>query len=252
MSILANMPYKMLSLIMTGIMAALSFSSDYVHAELKYRGIKIAPEHRCSPYDRENYPYSQSVELDIIENFEGLIYGPYSGTCFHSRYETDIEHIISLSEAHDSGLCAMGPDIQQQFASDPLNLTLASRQVNRHQKSAKDLSEWLPTMNACWYAERTLQVRRKYGLTIDFNEANAIEWVLSACESTAMVVECKVRTEPKPKTNSDNAILVQYDDDGNGRITCREAIRHDIAPVHKSHPAYAFMLDGDGDGTVCE
>ena len=38
----------------------------------------------------------------------------------------------------------------------------------------------------------------------------------------------------------------------NGRITCAEARRHGIAPVHSDHPAYAFMRDGDGDGVVCE
>ena len=27
---------------------------------------------------------------------------------------------------------------------------------------------------------------------------------------------------------------------------------HGIAPVTRSHPAYAFMRDGDGDGVVCE
>ena len=200
---------RILILITVCLTGSLSFVSYFAHAELKYRGIKVEPEHRCSPYDRENYPYPQSVELEIIESLGGLIYEPYTGTCFHSQYETDIEHIISLSEAHDSGLCAMEPDIQQQFASDLLNLTLASRKLNRYQKSAKDLNEWLPIMNACWYAERTLQVRRKYGLTIDFNEANAIERVLSTCASTSMLVECKIRTAPKPKMEHDNAILVQ-------------------------------------------
>ena len=38
----------------------------------------------------------------------------------------------------------------------------------------------------------------------------------------------------------------------NGRITCAEARRHGIAPVHSDHQAYEFMRDGDGDGVVCE
>ena len=46
--------------------------------------------------------------------------------------------------------------------------------------------------------------------------------------------------------------LELYDDNGNGRITCAEARKHGIAPVHRGHPAYAYMRDGDGDGTVCE
>ena len=47
-------------------------------------------------------------------------------------------------------------------------------------------------------------------------------------------------------------VLARYDDNGNGRITCREARRHGIAPVRRGHPAYRYMRDGDGDGVVCE
>ena len=46
--------------------------------------------------------------------------------------------------------------------------------------------------------------------------------------------------------------LRRWDDNGNGRITCAEARRHGIAPVPRSHPAYGFMFDRDGDRVVCE
>ena len=46
--------------------------------------------------------------------------------------------------------------------------------------------------------------------------------------------------------------LALYDDNRDGKITCAEATRHGIAPVHRSHPAYRFMRDGDEDGIVCE
>ena len=52
--------------------------------------------------------------------------------------------------------------------------------------------------------------------------------------------------------SSAGSARVQWDDDGNGRVTCAEARRHGIAPVPRSHPAYAYMRDGDGDGVVCE
>ena len=58
-----------------------------------YRGVVIAPENRCTPYDRQDYPYSQSVEQRIVAAL-GKVYGPYSGTCFTSTGETDIEHMV--------------------------------------------------------------------------------------------------------------------------------------------------------------
>ena len=223
-----------------------------------YRGVRIAPEARCSPYDRDDYRYPQSVELEVIAGI-GKIYGPYTGQCFATRGETDIEHIVALSEAHDSGLCAASAATRSRFARDVLNLTLASPRVNRYEKGARDAAEWQPVRNACWFAQRTLEVRRKYGLSIDRREANAIERTLAGCASTEMVVlECgvpaqsggNVRRSPQPRVGVD--ALERWDDNGNGQITCAEARRHGIAPVPRGHPAYPFMRDGDGDGVVCE
>ena len=73
-----------------------------------WRGLAVAPEDRCSDYDADDYHYSPSVEPRIVEA-QGGIYGPYTGTWFDSIKDTDIEHIVARSEAHDSGLCAASP-----------------------------------------------------------------------------------------------------------------------------------------------
>ena len=151
------------------------------------RGIAIAPENRCSPYDSDEYRYSPSVEPRIVAAQGGNIYSPYTGTWFKTIKETDIEHIVARSEAHDSGLCAASAATRKKFASDLLNLTLASPSVNRHQKSDKDVAEWLPRLNQCWYVDRTLQVRQKYNLTIDRREAEAAEQILAQCTTTEML-----------------------------------------------------------------
>ena len=219
-----------------------------------WRGITVAAEHRCSPYDSDDYPYSPSVEPKIVAELEG-IYGPYTGTWFESIRETDIEHIVARSEAHDSGLCVATSATRRQFASDLLNLTLASPSVNRHQKVANDPAEWLPALNQCWYVDRVIQVRRQYGLTIDPAEAQAIDQVLAGCASTEMVVlNPGSAIPPTPTTAPAGEVdaLARYDDNNNGRITCAEARNHGIAPVHRGHPAYQYMRDADGDGVVCE
>ena len=52
-----------------------------------WHGLEVAPEHRCSPYDRKaDYPYPQSVEQQIVRGL-GAVYGPYrtvraSGTVY--------------------------------------------------------------------------------------------------------------------------------------------------------------------------
>ena len=149
-----------------------------------WRGLAIAPEHRCAPYDRDDYRYSQSVEAEIVATMGGRVYGPYTGRHYSTTRQTDIEHIVAVSEAHDSGLCAAGSDLRRRFASDLLNLTLAAPEVNRcgsGGKCAFDFAEWLPPLNRCWYAARIVAVKRAYALTVDRREAAALERVLSSC-----------------------------------------------------------------------
>ena len=100
-----------------------------LHAQqTSWRGLVVAPERRRTPYD--DYRYPQSVEDRIVDELGG-IYGPYTGRWFASKTETDIEHMVARSEAHDSGLCAADPATRRRFASDLLNLTLAGPRMNR-------------------------------------------------------------------------------------------------------------------------
>ena len=154
-----------------------------------WNGLVVAPEDRCAPYDRKLYPYPQSVEPEIIRSMGGRIYGPYTGRYFSTRRDTDIEHIVAVSEAHDSGLCAADSRTRRRFASDLLNLTLASPEVNRCNASGKcayDASDWLPPKNRCWFAARIVAVKRKYALTVDAREASALHRILSSCTSIDM------------------------------------------------------------------
>lgn len=221
-----------------------------------WRGLAVAPEHRCAPYDRGDYPYPQSVEPRIVASMGGRVFGPYTGRYFAGRGETDVEHMVATSEAHDSGLCAADAATRRRFAGDLLNLTLASPDVNRHQKGGKDAGEWMPRRNRCWFAGRVVAVRLKYGLTVDAREARALERVLSGCASTGMDMAAgqAPAADSTPGAAAPGAAdaLRRYDDNRNGRITCKEARKHGIAPVRREHPAYRFMRDGDGDGVVCE
>ena len=256
-------PMTAITLAVLAIAAVLAAGYGHAFAVDTWRGLAVAPEHRCSPYDHAEYRYSQSVEPAIVASMGGRIYGPYTGRHYRSMRETDIEHIVAVSEAHDSGLCAAGTDLRRRFASDLLNLTLAAPDVNRcggGGKCAYDAAEWQPSMNRCWFAARVVAVKRKYDLTVDRREAAALDRILSACTSTAMVFrdrasgaapERQTAARDEPSSGAVDA-LARWDDNGNGRITCKEARRHGIAPVPHGHPAYEFMRDGDNDGVVCE
>ena len=147
--------------------------------------LTTAAEDRCSSYDRDDYPYSQSVEDAIIAELGG-IFSPYTGEVFETKYETDIEHMVATSEAHDSGLCAANNAERSRFASDLMNLTLASPELNRNEKRGYDVAEWQPLKNRCWFAGRVIAVRKKYRLTIDHAERQALENILGSCSSLVL------------------------------------------------------------------
>ncbi len=262
----------MLLAVLAIVIAGIADRGQALGAET-WGGLVTAPEHRCAPYDRDDYPYSSSVEAEIVAAMGGRIYGPYTGRYFLSTGRTDIEHIVAVSEGHDSGLCAADQTVRRRFASDLLNLTLAAPEVNRCSgagKCAHDAADWLPAVNQCWFASRVITVKFKYSLTVDRDEAFALQRVLSDCTTTD-IVYTNLETDgptvftdleaPEPTTPSapeparsapSSEVLALYDDNRNGRITCAEARSHGIAPVPRDHPAYPFMRDGDGDGVVCE
>ena len=84
---------------------------------------------------------------------------------------TDIEHIVALAEAHDSGI---DDDRRRDIASDLDNLTIADPTVNRSQKGARDAAEWMPTHHGAWFADRVIRVKLEYGLTVDPAERDAL------------------------------------------------------------------------------
>ena len=161
-----------------------------------WRGLVVAAEDRCSPYDADDYPYSPSVEDRIVAQLGG-VFSPYTCELFDSTAETEIEHVVARSEAHDSGLCSADAATRRRFSEDLDNLTLAAPALNRHEKSGNDAAEWMPDENRCWFAQTVLDVRREYSLTIDQREADALERVLSGCSSTA--ISCTLPTEPEPE-----------------------------------------------------
>ena len=219
-----------------------------------WRGLTVAPEERCAPYDADDYSYPQSVENGIVRSL-GDVYSPYTCESFDSTRETDIEHIVARSEAHDSGLCKADADTRTQFARDLLNLTLASPALNRSQKSDRDAAEWLPDQNRCWFAQTVVDVRLRYGLTIDQTEADSLDGILAGCQSTA--ISCDLTrplpvAEPPPIQAYPNCNAMRQA--GWTRGVNRDGGTYQDAWDEAERQTYALNTarDRDNDGHACE
>ena len=143
-----------------------------------WMGLRVCQEKPRDGYDRTAFGAAyRSLEDEIIDHLpqsDGAVYTPYTCTPFDIRTDgtaaTDIEHVVALREAWDSGLAA--PRFRA-FAGDIDNLTVAAPSVNRS-KSDRDAGEWRPPSNGAWFAARTIAVKRKYGLSIDPREREAL------------------------------------------------------------------------------
>ena len=151
-----------------------------------WRGLLVSEERVRSGYNRRAFGTSYSrLEDDIIRALppsmkaNGKVHTPYSCIAFDIRANgtaaTDIEHIVALSEAHDSGISNTN---RRAIASDLDNLTIADPTVNRSQKSDRDAADWVPARHGAWFAEQVIRVKLKYGLSIDVAERDALELLL--------------------------------------------------------------------------
>ena len=162
-----------------------------------WRGLKVCDERPRDGYDRDAFGtgYS-SLEDEIIAALPptmkatGQVYTPYSCLAFDitaaGTAATDIEHIVALAETHDSGIV---DDQRRDIASDLDNLTIADPTVNRLEKSDRDAAEWMPARHGAWFAERVIQVKLEYGLSIDPAERDALEALLAGGEAPLNCVD---------------------------------------------------------------
>ena len=151
--------------------------------------IIIAPENRCSEYDVSDYSYNPWIESKIVQQQPLMSF--YTGIIYESIHDTDIEHIVSRREAHDSGLCSQPKATRKKFANDLLNLTLAAPRENRVYKRDKDASEWRPPLieSHCWFSTTILKVKRKYNLTVDKKEAKALFDMFKTCSQQSFDIK---------------------------------------------------------------
>ena len=151
----------------------------------EWRGLRVEAESRCTDYSRRDYGFSIRKLGDDMPHAPKE-FSPYTNRCFESQERTHVDHIVAISEAHDSGLCFADLAKRQRFVMDAANLTRVEPTENI-KKGGKDAGEWLPKRNRCWFANRVVEVRLEYDLTVDRAEADALDDILKSCGSNELV-----------------------------------------------------------------
>ena len=115
----------------------------------------------------------------------GSLLDPYSGKVisFSSTKSTvDIDHVVALSNAWQTGAAYFDKTKREAIANDPLNLLAVDYSLNR-QKGDGDAATWLPPLKSyrCDYVARQVAVKAKYALWVTAPEKDAIVKILEKC-----------------------------------------------------------------------
>ena len=130
---------------------------------------------------------AKTTETDGCIVLRGTLDDPYTGTVHeftrgeHSA-SVQIDHIVALADAWQTGAQSWPSDVRTAFANDPANLIAVDGAANQD-KGAGDASAWLPP-NApyrCVYVLRQVDVKSAYGLWITSSERDAIDREIDRC-----------------------------------------------------------------------
>jgi len=119
---------------------------------------------------------------------EGLLIDPYSGEKIEftrgrvTSLAVQIDHVVSLSNAWQTGAFRWSEEKRKRFANDPLNLLAVKGSLNS-QKGDGDAATWLPPKRSfrCSYVARQIAVKVSYDLWLTPSEKSAMERVLERC-----------------------------------------------------------------------
>lgn len=174
-------------------------------------GLRIEPEGARAGYDRDLFQHWVDDDSDGCNTREQVLidesrspaqvdpygckvvagdwFSSYDGLTFSDPSELDIDHVVALAEAWDSGASGWDATRRRAFANDldhPEALAAVSASSNRS-KSDLDPGQWKPTREAAWcqYARDWVTVKKAWDLSADQNEVDDLKVMLRSCNGSS-------------------------------------------------------------------
>lgn len=118
----------------------------------------------------------------------GILNDPYTGTTVEfsrgpgTSDQIQIDHVVALSDAWQTGAQQWDEITRRNFANDPLNLQATLGWVNQ-QKGDGDAATWLPPNASyrCEFVTRIVDIKAAYGLWVTPAAHDAIARILAGC-----------------------------------------------------------------------
>lgn len=102
----------------------------------------------------------------------------------------DIDHMVPLAEAWDSGARAWDDATRERFANDLGDgraLIAVTASANRS-KSDQDPAEWMPPRKGCRYVKQFVAVKIRWSLTVDRTEKRFLRHKAASCPDVTLRV----------------------------------------------------------------
>ena len=120
----------------------------------------------------------------------GRWFSYYDRVSWTSTSDVDIDHMVPLAEAWDSGARAWTTATRQAYANDlgdSRSLVGVTDDVNQA-KGDQDVAEWLPQYDRCRYLREFVAVKLRWRLSVDAAEKQAMSSLASSCTNTTITV----------------------------------------------------------------
>ena len=143
---------------------------------------------------------------------EGDWFSPYDNVMHTNPSDLDIDHMIPLKEAWDSGAWSWTAAQRQTFAndlSDPRALIAVTAGQNRS-KSDRDPSNWIPPQKSytCTYLSEWVAIKAHWNLSMDQSEFGRIKNLLTASCATSTIAPWGTTTVPPSKSATSTATTI--------------------------------------------
>ena len=136
---------------------------------------------------RQQALIASSISPAQVDRFDCTViagdwFSAYDGFATADPSDLDVDHLVSLSEAHQAGGWQWTAPWRRVFANDQWNLWVVSASANRS-KGDDGPHDWRPQRREVWcdYAVRWVQVKVAWRLTATTPERDALGAMLSTC-----------------------------------------------------------------------
>ncbi|MFF2522460.1 HNH endonuclease family protein [Streptomyces liangshanensis] len=130
---------------------------------------------------------AESRTTPVIESgckvISGDWYSAYDGVTVTAPGGLDVDHMVPLAEAWDSGASSWTAQRRQDYANDlgaPNSLIAVTAKTNRS-KADQDPAEWLPSRDVCDYTQMWVGTKLRWGLMTDAAEQNELRRLAETC-----------------------------------------------------------------------